>query len=116
MRERATDISHVAREIAQHLSGGVRSLPQELPRGSILVADELSPLDAARLDPRRVRALALERGGATSHASNIPPSFWLPAVVGIPGLFEAVSPERPIVGDGGPGVVGPTPPQTRPRH
>jgi phosphoenolpyruvate-protein phosphotransferase (PTS system enzyme I) len=113
MRERAADISHVAREIAQHLSGGVRSLPQELPRGSILVADELSPLDAARLDPRRVRALALERGGPTSHASIIARSFGLPAVVGIPGLCEAVSPERPIVVDGERGVVDPTPSKER---
>jgi phosphoenolpyruvate-protein phosphotransferase (PTS system enzyme I) len=113
MRERAADISHVAREIAQHLSGGVRSLPQELPRGSILVADELSPLDAARLDPRRVLALALERGGPTSHASIIARSFGLPAVVGIPGLCEAVSPERPIVVDGERGVVDPTPSKER---
>ena len=49
------------------------------------MADELSPVDAARLDPRRVRALALERGGPTSHSSIIARSFGLPAVVGIPG-------------------------------
>jgi len=113
MRERAADISHVSREIAQHLSGGARSLPQELPRGSILVADELSPLDAARLDPRRVRALALERGGPTSHASIIARSFGLPAVVGIAGLCEAVSPERPIIVDGERGIVEPTPSKER---
>lgn len=105
MREREADISDVAREIGAHLSGGARPGPGELARGSILVADELSPVDAARLDPRRVRALALERGGPTSHASIIARSFGLPAVVGIPGLCEAVSPERPIVVDGDRGVV-----------
>src|ERR1700730_17631616 len=113
MRERAADISHVAREIALHLSGGVRSLPQELPRGSILVADELSPLDAARLDRWWVRALALERGGPTLHASIIARSFGLPAVVGIPGLCEAVSPDRPIVVDGDRGIVEPHPSRER---
>ena len=109
MREREADIADVAREISGHLTGGERPVPAELPRGSILVADELSPADAARLDPRRVRALALERGGPTSHASIIARSFGLPAVVGIPGLCDDVSPDRPIVVDGDRGTVDTNP-------
>ncbi len=105
MREREADIADVGREISAQLSGGARPGPGELPRNSILVADELSPVDAARLDPRRVCALALERGGPTSHASIIARSFGLPAVVGITGLCEIVSPERPIVVDGDRGIV-----------
>jgi len=113
MRERAADIAHVTREIALHLAGtGTRPIP-EPPQGSILVADELSPVDAARLDPRRVRGIALERGGPTSHASIIARSFGLPAVVGVAGLLETVSPERPIVVDGDRGVVDPTPSKER---
>ena len=109
MREREADIADVAREISGHLTGGERPVPAELPRGSILVADELSPADAARLDPRRVRALALERGGPTSHASIIARSFGLPAVVGLPGLCDEVSPDRPIVVDGDRGTVDTSP-------
>ena len=59
-------------------AAATRLRPLDLPRGSILVADELSPVDASRLDPRRVRALALERGGPTSHATIIARSFGLP--------------------------------------
>lgn len=109
MREREADLADVAREISAHLSGEAVFEPHELPRGSILVADELSPLHASRLDPRRVRAIALERGGPTSHASIIFRSFGLPAVVGVPGLCEAVSPERPIVVDGDRGSVDVSP-------
>ena len=109
MREREADLTDVAREIGAHLAGGDRPLPAEVPRGSILVADELSPVDAARLDPRRVRGIALERGGPTSHASIIARSFGLPAVVGIPDLCEKVSAEVPIVVDGDRGVVEPHP-------
>jgi len=105
MREREADLADVGREISTQLSGGVRPGPGQLPRDSILVADELSPVDAARLDPRRVRALALERGGPTSHSSIIARSFGLPAVVGIPGLCEVVPPERAILVDGDRGVV-----------
>jgi phosphotransferase system enzyme I (PtsI) len=109
MRERAADITDVAREIARQLSGGNPLPESDLPRGSILVADELSPADAARLDPRRVRAIALERGGPTSHASIIARSFGLPAVAGVAGLCDAVSPERPIIVDGDRGTVDPSP-------
>ncbi|HJW15362.1 MAG TPA: phosphoenolpyruvate--protein phosphotransferase [Thermoanaerobaculia bacterium] len=109
MRERAADVLDVAREIGRQLSGGVPMPRQELPRGSILIADELSPADTARLDPRRVRAIALERGGPTSHASIIARSFGLPAVAGIAGLCDAVSPERPIVVDGDRGIVETSP-------
>ena len=116
LREREADIADVAREIAAHLSDGERPGPRELPRGSILVADELSPVEASRLDPRRVRALALERGGPTSHASIIARSFGLPAVVGIPGLCEAVSPERPIIVDGDRGIVEAHPTRVRIRR
>lgn len=113
MREREADIADVAREIAAQLSGGARPGTAELPRGSILVADELSPVEAARLDPRRVRALALERGGPTSHASIIARSFGLPAVVGIPELCEAVSPDGPIIVDGDRGFVDIAPTRQR---
>ncbi len=105
MREREADLADVAREISGGLTGAAVFAPQGMPLGSILVADELSPLDASRLDPRRVRAIALERGGPTSHASIIARSFGLPAVVGVAGLCEAVSPERPIIVDGDRGSV-----------
>jgi phosphotransferase system enzyme I (PtsI) len=116
MRERAADIHDVAREITRHRTGGEDVLPQQLPRGSILVADEISPVDASRLDPRRVRALVLERGGPTSHATIIARSFGLPAVVGIPGVCEAVSPEKPIVVDGDRGTVETNPSKERLRR
>ena len=116
MRERAADIHDVAREIARQLAGGEEIQPLELPRGSILVADELSPVEASRLDPRRVRALALERGGPTSHATIIARSLGLPAVVGIQRLCEAVSPERPIVVDGDRGTVDVNPSKERLRR
>lgn len=116
MRERAADIADVAREIVRHLSGAGTVLPDDLPRGTILVADELSPMYAARLDPRRVRAIALERGGPTSHASIIARSFGLPGVVGIENLCDSVSPERPIIVDGDRGVVEPGPSKDRLRR
>ena len=75
MRERAADIMDVAREIARQLSGGNPLPDRDLPRGSILVADELSPADAARLDPRRVRAI-LWSGEAPQRRTRPKPPRW----------------------------------------
>lgn len=116
MRERAADIHDVGREVARQLTGGAPLLPVEMPRGSILVADEISPVEASRLDPRRVRAVALERGGPTSHATIIARSFGLPAVVGVAGLCDAISPETPIVVDGDRGTVDANPSKDRLRR
>ncbi len=113
MRERAADVTDVAREIGRQLAGGSEKPRRELPRGSILVADELSPAEAARLDPKRVRAIALERGGPTSHATIIARSFGMPALVGVPGLCAAVSPDRPIVVDADRGTVDVSPSKER---
>src|SRR5258706_2430624 len=63
MRERAEDITDVAREIGRHLSGGEPLARADLPRGSILVADELSPAGAARLVAPRGRGVPLGGGG-----------------------------------------------------
>jgi len=113
MRERAADITDVAREIGRQLTGRAERISREMPRGSILVADELSPAEAARLDPRRVRAIALERGGPTSHATIIARSFGMPAIVGVPGLCDSVFPDRPIVVDADRGTVDVAPSKER---
>jgi phosphoenolpyruvate-protein phosphotransferase (PTS system enzyme I) len=109
MRERADDIVAVARQIARALSGDRAVRLSDLEPGSVLVAEELTPADAARLDPSRLVAIALERGGPTSHATIMARSFGLPAVVGIAGLTNSVSAKHPVLVDGDRGVVDPRP-------
>ena len=55
-------------------------------------------------------------GRPTSHATIIARSFGLPAVVGIAGVCEAVSPEKPIVVDGDRGTVETNPSKERLRR
>ncbi len=110
--QRGEDVLEVARSIAAEL-GTSRSGKDfdfsSVEPGAILVADELSPVQAARLDPRRFSAIALERGGTHSHAAIIARSFGLPAIVGVTGLLEATARQRPIIVDGDRGVVEPRP-------
>jgi len=107
---RGEDVLEVARAIAGELSSSGETFDKApIAPGSILVADDLSPLQAARLDPERFSGIALERGGIHSHAAIIARSFALPAVVGVAGLLEKVARQRPIVVDGDRGLVEPAP-------
>ncbi|MGH9443072.1 MAG: phosphoenolpyruvate--protein phosphotransferase [Thermoanaerobaculia bacterium] len=108
---RGDDVLEVARAIASELAGSpeqsLRALATE--EGSILVADELSPAQAVRLNPSQYTGIALERGGIHSHAAIIARSFGLPAVVGVSGLLDLVAKNRPILVDGDRGTVEPNP-------
>jgi phosphotransferase system enzyme I (PtsI) len=104
---RGDDVLEVARSIAAELSptSGPR-LEIPVPRkGMVLIADELSPSQAAALDPKRLAGIAIERGGATSHAAIIARSFGIPAVVGVEGLLDSAASDRPVLIDGDRGCV-----------
>jgi phosphoenolpyruvate-protein phosphotransferase len=55
----------------------------EIPADSILIAEEMSPSDTAKLDPARVLGFATVGGGATSHVAILARSLDIPAVAGI---------------------------------
>jgi phosphoenolpyruvate-protein phosphotransferase (PTS system enzyme I) len=107
---RGEDVLEVARAITGELAASGETFDKApIAPGSILVADDLSPLQAARLDPDRFAGIALERGGIHSHAAIIARSFAIPAVVGVAGLLEKTGRQRPIIVDGDRGFVEPSP-------
>jgi phosphotransferase system enzyme I (PtsI) len=82
-----------------------------LPQGTIVLAEELTPADTALLDPRRIAGFATVLGGAESHTAIMARALGLPAVVGAAGLLtNRAMPDDAIV-DGAAGivVVNPTP-------
>jgi len=88
LRERAADVRSVGDQVLAHLLGQPRTV---LPEAGILVAAELSPAEAAGLDPARVIGIATAGGGPTSHTSILAKALGIPAVAGLgPGLLEIV--------------------------
>jgi phosphocarrier protein FPr len=82
---RAADLHDVGQRVLRVLTGtqqGEVNLPNE---PVILVAEDLTPSDSARLDPKRILGLCTAAGGATSHTAIIARSLDLPAVVGAGG-------------------------------
>ncbi|MCI0343583.1 MAG: phosphoenolpyruvate--protein phosphotransferase, partial [Planctomycetales bacterium] len=104
---RADDIRHVERRILRALLGARREDLRHIAHDVILVAHELSPADTAglALTGGRIRGLATEVGGKTSHTAIVAREHGLPAIVGAEGILGEVSAGDLLVLDGAAGRV-----------
>jgi phosphoenolpyruvate-protein phosphotransferase len=107
LQERATDVLDVGRRVVDAITGAPGDA--ELVSG-IVVADELTPADAAGLDPAHVLAIATARGSTTAHAAILARALGLPAVVGLGGAVLAVADGTTLLLDGEAGTVMVQPP------
>jgi phosphoenolpyruvate-protein phosphotransferase (PTS system enzyme I) len=73
--------------------------------GAVILADELTPADAALMDPQRVAGFATQFGGAESHTAIVARALGLPAVVAVPELTKYARPDVMVVIDGSEGTV-----------
>jgi multiphosphoryl transfer protein len=97
-RARAADIYDIQKAVLNRLAEA--SAPAVEPeRPSILIAQDLSPSQAAGLPPEKISGLCLAGGTATSHAAIIAASKGIPAVVGAGGILSAVTDGQIIVVD-----------------
>jgi len=79
---RAADLRDAGGRVLRILVGQ-RSSPPSPPEGSIVVAEDLSPSEAATLGRGGVAGFCTVSGGATSHAALLARSMGIPAVAGI---------------------------------
>ncbi|MGF1642046.1 MAG: phosphoenolpyruvate--protein phosphotransferase [Thiotrichales bacterium] len=82
LKERAADLQDVGRRVLRLLAETVEEEPESFEHAVILVAEDLSPSDTARLDPTRIIGLCTASGGPTSHTAIIARSLGIPAIVG----------------------------------
>ena len=113
-RARAADLRSVGAQVLARLLDVEVPTPR-LDAAGILVAADLTPADAAALDPALALGVATAFGGPTSHAAVLARSLGIPAVVGIGAGLLAVAEGSPLALDGDAGTlhVRPTPELTR---
>jgi phosphotransferase system enzyme I (PtsI) len=107
LKERATDLDDVLGRVRLNLSGdasGVRSLSR-LPGPFVIVAEDLTPSEAAELDWGRVLALATDAGSHTSHVAILARSLGIPAVTGLRDGTRRIPPGSLVIVDGSRGSV-----------
>ena len=105
MAERADDLRDVRDRLVRVLVGGDRVDLANLPDGSVVLAERLTPSDTAQLDPERVAGFVTATGGRTSHAAIFARSLALPAVVGIGEDLHDVADGSTVVVDGTEGTL-----------
>lgn len=88
LRERAQDIKAVGRRIQTCLLGCEAARGRTMPH--VLIAEDISPADALRLNLRGMLGLVTMEGGPTSHTAILSRSLHLPAVVGVTSLMDMV--------------------------
>jgi multiphosphoryl transfer protein len=106
---RAADVEDVVEQIRRALLG-LSDAPALPSQPSIVVARDLAPSQTAGLDRALVVGFATEQGTATAHTAILARALGLPAVVGIPGLVDAVADGQALLLDGDEGTVLVDPP------
>jgi phosphotransferase system enzyme I (PtsI) len=105
-RDRKSDVALVGERLLRNLVGiGDSASPEEAPKGSIAVAHELSPADAAQLGRAEAAGFCTEGGGRTSHTAIVARALGLPYVVGVEGVGHKVWSGMTLVIDGDRGEV-----------
>ncbi|MFM8614251.1 MAG: PEP-utilizing enzyme, partial [Alphaproteobacteria bacterium] len=105
LTRRATEVRDIARRVTRNLTATPFRSLKNLPEGCILIAEELTPSDAALLDPARIAGVATDEGGADGHTAIMLRALGIPSVLGVPGLTETVRRNDQMVLDGAAGHV-----------
>nr|WP_321815995.1 MULTISPECIES: phosphoenolpyruvate--protein phosphotransferase [unclassified Paraburkholderia] len=107
LAERAADLRDLEKRVlrALALTNGTANanVTRELPDEAVLAADEFTPSDLATLDRKRVTALVMARGGATSHAAIIARQAGIPAIVALGDALNRIAEGTEVVVDAGAG-------------
>lgn len=113
-RDRDRDIWDLERRLIGHLLGDTRQELTNLKHDSILIARDLTPSQTASLDKSKIKGIATDLGGSTSHTAILAKALNIPCVVGIGSLSSIVSSGETIIVDGSLGqvIVGPDAAQT----
>jgi phosphotransferase system enzyme I (PtsP) len=105
LRERLHDLEDLDNRLLRALARQDGPASSDLPRDAILVARDLGPAELLEYDPQRLKGVALEEGGASSHAVIVARALGIPLVGKLAGLASRVESGDSIVVDGERGEV-----------
>lgn len=101
---RANDLLDVGKRVL-HIILGVETGGTSFPKGSILVAEDLTPSVTANLDAEIVSGFCTTLGGSTSHVAILARSLGIPAIVGIDPRVFSLEDGHQVILDGTKGTL-----------
>ncbi len=103
-RERSHDIDDLANRLLRILHGQDHAVTSsKLPNDAILVARNMGAAELLGYDPKKLRGLVIEEGGATAHVSIVARSFNLPVLFQVADATTAGDHGDPAILDAGTG-------------
>jgi phosphotransferase system enzyme I (PtsI) len=105
LASRADDVGEVGTRLLRSLLQQNYNPFAEAPEGCVVLAEEITPADAALMDPGRVIGFATVLGGAEGHAAIIARALGLPAISGVGALTHGIKTGDTIIIDGYKGEI-----------
>ncbi len=105
MRERVSDVWDLERRILRHLIGKARDELSHLKHNAVVIAHDLTPSQTASLDKSKIKGIATDAGGLTSHTAILAHALGIPAIVGLEDITSQVNTGAMVIIDGQRGVV-----------
>jgi phosphotransferase system enzyme I (PtsI) len=90
VRERTADVQDVTRRILLNLAGQEGSLTNIKEKGTIIVANDLTPSEIMLLNQDLVIGIALDLGSPTAHTAILTAKRRIPAVIGLHNISQEV--------------------------
>lgn len=105
LQQRATDFRDIKTRMLKLLMGIEEVDISQVPKGTVLVARDLTPSMTAGIKPENINGILTEVGGRTSHSAILARAMEIPAVLSIDGICEIVKNGDNVVLDGASGEV-----------
>jgi len=105
MRERVSDVWDLERRILRHLIGKTRDELGHLEHSAVVIAHDLTPSQTASLDRSKIKGIATDAGGLTSHTAILAHALGIPAIVGLEDITSQVNTGDMVIIDGQRGMV-----------
>ena len=103
--QRATDLRDVKTGIIKTLQGVKDVDIKSLPRGSVIVVNDLTPSMTAGINKNNVVGIVTEVGGRTSHSAILARALEIPAVLSVEGITDKIEDGARLIVDGIKGEV-----------
>ena len=103
-RQRATDIGDIKVRMLKILTGTPDMNISEVPAGTILVAEDLTPSMTAGIVKENVAGIITAVGGKTSHSAILARALEIPPELSVDGIVDMVSDGMTAVVDGCDGI------------
>jgi phosphocarrier protein FPr len=101
--QRAADVRDVGRRVLRILTGTDNA--PVYPDDAIVIAEELTPSDAAGFERAHVRGFCTVTGGTTSHVAILARAMGIPAVAAIDARAVSIAAGTPLILDGTDGLL-----------